>query len=65
MKQTVGSILSIGGAIGILYFGYQYLADSESFQVFGADVAVSTGDIIPVLISVIVLVVGLVLYRSK
>ncbi|MDZ7719918.1 MAG: hypothetical protein U5K72_13970 [Balneolaceae bacterium] len=65
MKQTVGSILSIGGAIGILYFGYQYLADSESFQVFGADVAVSTGDIVPVLISVIVLVVGLVLYRSK
>ncbi|MEX2435453.1 MAG: hypothetical protein WD735_02150 [Balneolaceae bacterium] len=65
MKQTLGSILSVAGLIGILYFGYQYLADSESFQLFGADIAVSTGDYVPILISVIVLVVGLVLYRSK
>lgn len=65
MKQTLGSILSIAGLIGIIFFGYQYLADSESFSLLGADVAVSTGDIVPVLISVIVLVAGLVLYRSK
>ena len=41
------------------------MADSESFSVFGADVAVSTGDYVPILISVIVLIVGLVIYRSK
>ncbi len=65
MKQTLGSILSIAGLIGIIFFGYQYLQDSETFSVFGADVAVSTGDYVPILISVIVLAVGLVLYRSK
>jgi hypothetical protein len=65
MNQTIGSILSIAGIIGIIFFGYQYLQDSESFSILGADVAVSTGDYVPILISVIVLVVGLFLYRSR
>lgn len=65
MKQTIGSILSIGGLIGVIYFGIQYLNDSESFELLGADVAVSTGDWVPILISLIILVVGLVIYRSK
>jgi hypothetical protein len=65
MKQTLGSILSVAGLLGILYFGYQYLADSESFQLFGADIAVSTGDYVPILFSAVVLAVGLFIYRSK
>ena len=65
MNQTLGGILSIAGLIGIIFFGYQYMADTESFSLFGADIAVSTGDWIPILISVIVLVVGLFIYRSK
>jgi hypothetical protein len=65
MNQTLGSILSIGGLIGVIFFGYQYMADSETFSLFGADVAVSTGDYVPILISAIVLIVGLALYRSK
>lgn len=65
MKQTLGSILSIGGLIGVIIFGYQYLDDSESFEVLGADIAVSTGDYVPILISLIVLVVGVLIYRSK
>ncbi|MDZ7755793.1 MAG: hypothetical protein U5K35_05200 [Rhodohalobacter sp.] len=65
MNQTIGGILSVAGIIGILFFGYQYLADSESFSVLGADVAVSTGDVVPVLISVVVFVIGLFVYRSK
>jgi hypothetical protein len=65
MNQTIGGILSIAGIIGILFFGYQYLQDSESFSFLGADVVVSTGNYVPILISAIVLVVGLVLYRSK
>ncbi len=65
MKQTLGSILSIGGLIGVIFFGIQYLNDSESFNFLGADVVVSTGDYVPILISAMVLVVGLVLYRSK
>jgi len=65
MNQTIGGILSVAGIIGIIFFGYQYMQDSESFSLLGADVAVSTGDWVPILISAIVLVVGLVLYRSK
>ncbi|HKK44265.1 MAG TPA: hypothetical protein VJ964_02005 [Balneolaceae bacterium] len=65
MKQTLGSILSIGGLVGIIIFGYQYLGDTESFQVLGADIAVSTGNYFPILISAIVLVAGLVIYKSK
>ncbi len=65
MKQTLGSILSIGGLIGVIYFGIQYLDDSESFEVLGADIAVSTGDYVPILISLIVLIVGVFIYRSK
>lgn len=65
MKQTIGSILSIGGLIGVIYFGYQYLDDSESIELLGADIAVSTGDWVPILISLVVLIVGLVVYRSE
>jgi len=65
MNRTIGGILSVAGVIGIIFFGYQYLDDSESFSVLGADVAVSSGDIVPVLISVVVLIVGLFVYRSK
>lgn len=63
-KQIIGSILSIGGLIGIIIYGYQYLDDSESFELLGADVAVSTGDYVPILISLVILVVGILVYRS-
>lgn len=65
MKQTLGSILSVVGLIGVILFGYKYLDDSESFEVLGADVAVSTGDYVPILISLIVLIAGVLIYRSK
>ena len=65
MKQTFGIILSVGGLIGVIFFGIQYMNDSESFKLLGADVAVSTGDYIPILISLAVLIVGVVIYRSR
>ena len=65
MNQTIGAILSIAGLIGIIIFGYQYMQDSESFSLFGADIAVSTGDVVPIVISVIVFVIGLFVYRMK
>ncbi|MEX0769579.1 MAG: hypothetical protein WD035_02540 [Balneolaceae bacterium] len=65
MKKMIGSILTIGGIIGVIYYGYLYIEESESFNVFGADVAVSTGDYVPILISVVILILGIIIGRQK
>ena len=57
--------MSIGGLIGVIYYTYQYIQDSESFSALGADIAVSTGNWVPILISALVMVVGVLLTRSK
>jgi uncharacterized membrane protein YidH (DUF202 family) len=64
--KTVGIVLLILGAIGTMVFGIQAMQDSESFSFLGIDIAVSTANWTPVIISVILLVVGLVMtYRGK
>lgn len=63
MKETIGGIITAGGLLGVIYFGYQYFQDSESFSAFGADVAVSTGDYTPIIISAIVMIVGIVITK--
>lgn len=65
MKKTLGGLLSIGGLIGVIYYTYQYIQDSESFSALGADIAVSTGNWVPILISAIIMVVGILLIRMK
>lgn len=65
MKKTIGGILSIGGLIGVIFYTYQYMQDSESFSAFGADVAVSTGNWVPIAISALVMVVGILLTRAR
>lgn len=65
MYKNIGRLLTAGGLIGVLYFGYMYIQDSNSFEAFGADIAVSTGDYVPVLVSAIVLLAGIVLSRKK
>lgn len=65
MMKNIGKILTAGGLVGVLYFGYMYIQDSNSFEAFGADVAVSTGDYVPILISAIVLLIGVVISRKK
>jgi hypothetical protein len=65
MKKTIGGVLSIGGLIGVIFYTYQYMQDSESFSALGADVAVSTGNWVPILISALVMVVGILLSRGK
>ena len=65
MKKTIGGILAGGGLLGIIYFGYQYIQNSESFEAFGADVAVSTGNYVPIIISAVVMVAGGIVTRMK
>ena len=65
MKNSVGYLLSVAGLIGVIYFTYEYMQESESFSVLGADVAVSTGDWVPIAISALVMVIGVLLSRAK
>lgn len=62
--KTIGFVLLALGAIGTLIFGIQAMQDSESFSFLGMDVAVSSANWTPVIISVIVLIVGLVMVRG-
>lgn len=63
--RIVGSVLLILGIIGLVVFGIQAFNDSESFNILGAEVAVSTANWTPVIISAVVLVIGFFLTMSK
>ncbi len=63
--KIVGIILLIVGLVALLITGIQYINDSESFSFLGLDVAVSTGNITPVIISGIIFIIGLVITLGK
>lgn len=63
MKNTLGGLLTAGGILGIIYYGYQYYEDSNSFEAFGADVAISTGDYTPIVISAVVMLLGILIAK--
>lgn len=55
--------MALVGLVGIAYYGYEYYQDSETFSVLGVDVAASTGDYVPILISGLIFLGGLVLRK--
>lgn len=59
--RVAGIILIVLGVIGLLVFGIQAANDSESFSAFGLDVAVSSANWTPVIISGVVTVVGIIM----
>lgn len=59
--RKIGLGLVIVGLIGLLYFGYNAMQASESFNVLGVDVAVSEANWTPVIFSGIVLVAGVIM----
>lgn len=64
--KTAGIILLILGAVGTIVFGIQAMQDSESFSLLGMDIAVSSANWTPVIVSVVLLIIGLVLtFRDK
>lgn len=64
MKKTIGIILTIAGLIGTIITGIQAADQSESFSFLGLDIAVSSANWVPLIISVAVLIIGLVLAFS-
>lgn len=63
--KIVGIILLVVGIIGCLIFGIQAFNDSESFSIFGADIAVSKANWTPLIISAVVLVAGAFMAKTK
>ncbi|TVP43827.1 MAG: hypothetical protein EA341_17445 [Mongoliibacter sp.] len=63
--KIVGIILSILGGLGLIIFGLQAMEDSESFSLLGMDIAVSTANWTPVIVSGVILVVGLIMSARK
>lgn len=60
--KTIGIVILIIGIIGTILFGIQAIQDSESFSFLGLDVGVSSANWTPLIVSVIVLLVGALLY---
>lgn len=63
--KLIGTILMVIGILGTIVFGIQAFEDSESFNFLGMDIAVSTANWAPVILSVVVLIVGILLRRGK
>ncbi|GAA5031177.1 hypothetical protein GCM10011506_21290 [Marivirga lumbricoides] len=59
--KTAGIVLLILGLIGTVIFGIQAIQDSESFSFLGMDIAVSSANWTPLIISGIILVIGIVM----
>ncbi|MFW5752347.1 MAG: hypothetical protein ACOCW8_03310 [bacterium] len=67
MKNTkvIGIILLLIGLIGVIYFYVRFKEQVEAFQIFNTDVIISRGNIIPVILSGVVFILGLILMLIK
>ncbi|MFB6319920.1 transglycosylase [Saccharicrinis sp. FJH54] len=63
--RVAGIVLLVLGLIGTVVFGIQALNDSESLNVLGVDVAVSSANWTPLIISGIVLLIGFFMTARK
>lgn len=63
--RIAGIVLMILGIIGVVIFGIQAVNESESFSLFGAEIAVSTANWTPVIVSAVVLIVGIILMAAR
>lgn len=63
--KTAGIVLLVIGIIGTVIFGIQAINQSESFSLFGIDIAVSSANWTPVIISGVVLVIGVILLAVR
>ncbi len=62
--KIFGYTISVIGLIALIYAGINYLNNSESFSALGVDVAISKGDPVPMLISALVLIAGVLIARA-
>ncbi len=61
--KTTGIVLLVIGIIGTIIYGLRALSNSESFSFLGLDIAVSSANWTPTIISVLILIIGIILMR--
>jgi hypothetical protein len=62
--KILGVIILVIGLVGLVFFGIEAMNDSESFSLFGMDVAVSSANWTPVIVSVVVAIIGFFIMRK-
>ncbi len=63
--KTAGIILLLLGIVGLVLFGMEAINNSDSFNAFGLNVAVTKANWTPVLISGVIAIVGFFLFFRK
>lgn len=63
--KVAGIVLFILGLAGVIIFGLQAMNNSESFSFLGIDVAVSSANWTPVIVSGVVLLIGFVMSVAR
>jgi hypothetical protein len=63
--KIAGIIILVLGVVGTVFFGIQAVNNSDAFSFLGIDIAVSSANWTPVIISVVLIIVGLFMMRSK
>ncbi len=64
MKIT-GIILVILGIIGLIISGINYANQTDKFSLLGINITISQGSIVPIIITGIVLILGIILIIPK
>jgi len=63
--KTSGIILTIIGAVGLIISGINYAEQTDKFSFLGAEITISEGSIIPLVITGIIFLIGLIMVLSK
>jgi len=63
--KAAGIVLLVIGLIGTIFYGLQAMEKSDSFSLFGLDIAVSSANWTPVIISGVIAIVGAILLAKK
>ncbi|WP_372647422.1 transglycosylase [Draconibacterium sp.] len=63
--KAIGTILLLIGLAGTVFFGIEAINNSETFSFLGVDVALSSANWTPVIISGVIAVLGIVLLSVK
>lgn len=62
--KIIGYLFTFGGLLALIISVVNYINESESFSMLGLDVAVSRGDPVPMIISAVIFIAGLLIIRA-